>query len=154
MADEIWTPETLKALNFDENREHDFSLSAFKKRFGSSKYVVTYLLEPDSYLVNYSGYSPSFVHPGDIRDRWNAATALVKEAKRIGQPVLLFTGLHSETDWSRTKWWSLGQHLVNRSGEYAVVLLKSVKAKKRTSKRSRAGKRGARSVASLRGVRR
>jgi hypothetical protein len=132
--DRIWTPETLKALGIRKSDPDDYSPSAFKKRFGSSKYIVTYVLEPDSYLVNYMGYSPSFVFPGDIHDRWEAAMALVKEAKRIGQPVLFFTGIHSESDWSRTKWWALGQHLVNRSGEYAVVLLKPGTTRKRSKK--------------------
>jgi len=33
----------------------------------------------------------------------------------------VYTGLHSETDWSRVYWWSKGWHLVNRTGDYAVV---------------------------------
>lgn len=34
----------------------------------------------------------------------------------------LYTGIHKECDWSRTFWWEKGGHLVNRTGEYAIIL--------------------------------
>ena len=33
----------------------------------------------------------------------------------------VYTGIHKENDWSWTAWWEKGWHLVNRTGEYAVV---------------------------------
>ena len=33
----------------------------------------------------------------------------------------VYTGLHHSCDWSRTRWWCKGWHIVNRTGEYAVV---------------------------------
>jgi hypothetical protein len=33
----------------------------------------------------------------------------------------LYTGIHSENDWSRTRWWAKGVHLVNRTGEFAII---------------------------------
>jgi hypothetical protein len=37
---------------------------------------------------------------------------------------VVYSGIHSENDWSRTKFWSKGWHFANRTGEYAVVLPK------------------------------
>jgi hypothetical protein len=34
----------------------------------------------------------------------------------------VYTGLHSSTDWSKTRWWDKGWHIVNRTKEYAVVI--------------------------------
>lgn len=34
----------------------------------------------------------------------------------------VYTGIHSETDWSREYWWEKGGHLVNRTGNHAVIL--------------------------------
>lgn len=34
-----------------------------------------------------------------------------------------YTGIHKELDWSRTAYWERGWHLVNRTGDYAVILL-------------------------------
>jgi len=34
----------------------------------------------------------------------------------------LYTGIHSENDWGKTRWWSKGGHLVNRTGEFAVIV--------------------------------
>ena len=33
----------------------------------------------------------------------------------------LYTGIHSENDWSRTRWWSKGGHLCNRTLEFVVI---------------------------------
>lgn len=35
----------------------------------------------------------------------------------------LYTGIHSENDWTVTRWWSKGGHLVNRTLEFAVLAL-------------------------------
>lgn len=148
----LYTAEMLKEFNFDLDREHDFSPAAFKKRFGASRFEIVYFLEPDSYLVTYSGYSSDHVYPGEIRDRLGAALNLA-----VTKGGLFFTGIHSESDWSRTKWWGLGQHIVNRSGEYAVVIFKRRMlhpvTKTKTSKRARARKSGTRGASGLRGLR-
>lgn len=36
----------------------------------------------------------------------------------------LYTGIHRENDWSKTRWWSKGGHLVNRTLEFAVIVPK------------------------------
>ena len=56
------------------------------------------------------------VHCKDRGDVIAKTNAFLKESK--GQ---LYTGIHKENDWSRTAWWEMGWHLVNRTGEYAVV---------------------------------
>ncbi len=33
----------------------------------------------------------------------------------------LYTGIHSENDWTKTRWWSKGGHLCNRTLEFAVI---------------------------------
>ena len=33
----------------------------------------------------------------------------------------VYTGMNTENDWSRTFYWDKGWHIVNRSGDYAVV---------------------------------
>lgn len=40
-------------------------------------------------------------------------------AKTGGQ---LYTGIHSETDWSRERWWEKGGHLVNRTLNFAAIV--------------------------------
>ncbi len=42
-------------------------------------------------------------------------------AKHDGKATL-YTGIHSETDWSKVRWWMKGGHLVNRTGDYAVIV--------------------------------
>ena len=34
----------------------------------------------------------------------------------------LYTGIHSENDWSKERLWWKGGHLVNRTGNYVVIL--------------------------------
>ena len=34
----------------------------------------------------------------------------------------VYTGIHSGSDWTKTRWWSKGWHYVNRTGEYAIVM--------------------------------
>ena len=33
----------------------------------------------------------------------------------------LYTGIHSENDWSREHWWMKGGHLVNRTLNFVVI---------------------------------
>jgi len=37
----------------------------------------------------------------------------------------LYTGIHSERDWSRERWWSRGAHLVNRTLNFAIIVPKN-----------------------------
>jgi hypothetical protein len=66
-------------------------------------YRIAYFLEDDE--------------PHDKIAKQQAVLKLAQDTKG-----LVFTGIHSETDWSETKWWDEGWHLVNRTGEYAVVI--------------------------------
>ena len=56
---------------------------------------------------------------GDLIDRQQDVLKLAKETNGW-----VFTGIHTENDWSRTRWWAAGWHLVNRTGDYAVVIPK------------------------------
>jgi hypothetical protein len=44
---------------------------------------------------------------------------LKQELKTPG--TVLYTGHHKENDWSRTFYWEKGWHVVNRTGDYAIV---------------------------------
>jgi len=33
----------------------------------------------------------------------------------------LYTGIHSENDWTKERWWVKGSHLVNRTCNFAVI---------------------------------
>lgn len=56
----------------------------------------------------------------DPKDLISRQQAVLEAAQETGGWV--FTGIHSESDWDKTRWWSAGWHLVNRTGEYAVVI--------------------------------
>jgi hypothetical protein len=60
-----------------------------------------------------------FLELHEPRDLIARQQAVLKLAQETGGWV--FTGIHSETDWSETKWWDCGWHLANRTGEYVVV---------------------------------
>lgn len=34
----------------------------------------------------------------------------------------LYTGIHSETDWDKDRWWYKGGHLVNRTLNFIVIV--------------------------------
>jgi len=34
----------------------------------------------------------------------------------------LYTGIHSSNNWGRLRWWLKGGHLVNRTGDFAVII--------------------------------
>jgi len=40
----------------------------------------------------------------------------------------LYTGIHSESDWTRDRWWAKGAHLVNRTLNFAVITKKETSA--------------------------
>lgn len=42
-------------------------------------------------------------------------------AKNAGKATL-YTGIHSESDWTKVCWWAKGAHLVNRTCEFAVIV--------------------------------
>jgi hypothetical protein len=60
-----------------------------------------------------------FLENSEPKDTIARQQAVLKLAQETGGWV--FTGIHSETDWSKTRWWDSGWHLANRTGEYVVV---------------------------------
>ena len=76
------------------------------KRFGRR---VTYFSMPEKYKPKNSGSAKQAL--------FKKIEAFVK--KTGGQ---LYTGIHSENDWTRTRWWSKGAHLVNRTLEFVVLV--------------------------------
>lgn len=61
-----------------------------------------------------------FLEGGEPLDKIAKQQIVLRLAKDTGGWV--FTGKHTETDWSETRWWDAGWHLFNRTGEYAVVI--------------------------------
>jgi uncharacterized membrane protein len=50
-----------------------------------------------------------------------AETTKAQQAKGIFTEVSVWTGHHSETDWSRVYYWQKGWHFVNKTNDYAVI---------------------------------
>ena len=69
-----------------------------------------------------------FLENHEPEDKIATQQAVLKLAQETGGWV--FTGIHSETDWTKTRWWDSGWHLANRTGEYAVVF-KTIEAIRR-----------------------
>jgi hypothetical protein len=92
-----------------ENLKSDLFLtkSKLERRYHKGRSEIVYFLEND-----------------EPHDKIAKQQAVLKFAKETGGWV--FTGIHSETDWSETRWWSAGWHICNRTGEYAVVFEKGV----------------------------
>ena len=61
-----------------------------------------------------------FLEDDELKNKIAKQQAVLQLAKETGGWV--FTGKHTETDWCETKWWDAGWHIVNRTGEYAVVI--------------------------------
>jgi hypothetical protein len=61
-----------------------------------------------------------FLDGNEPHDKIAKQQAVLKLAQETDGWV--FTGIHSETDWSETRWWNAGWHICNRTGEYAVVI--------------------------------
>ena len=76
------------------------------KRFGKR---VTYFALPERYKPEDYNYVKQKL--------FKKIESFVK--KTGGQ---LYTGIHSENDWTTTRWWSKGAHLVNRTLEFAVIV--------------------------------
>lgn len=70
---------------------------------------VTFFLYDDYSLPNQS-------HKQTMK---NIQTA-VQEALKSPNTVV-YTGHHKENDWSHTFYWRKGWHIVNRTGDYAIV---------------------------------
>ena len=60
-----------------------------------------------------------FRFPGDREQIKNAAAEAALHVNP--EKNILFTGLHRESDWSKTAWWDKGWHIVNTTGDYAVI---------------------------------
>jgi len=93
-AVDVLSPKNLQSELFLTKAE-------LKRKYGK-KYQIVYFLENDE--------------PHDEIAKQQAVLKLAKE-----KHGWVFTGIHSENDWSETRWWSAGWHFVNRTGEYAVV---------------------------------
>jgi hypothetical protein len=93
----------------EENLKSDLFLTKaqLERRYRKGRSHIVYFLEND-----------------EPQDKIAKQQAVLKFAQETGGWV--FTGIHSETDWSETRWWSAGWHLFNRTGEYAVVFEKGV----------------------------
>jgi hypothetical protein len=93
-----------------QNLQSEFCLTkaGLERKYGK-KYQIVYFLESDE---------PEKLHikPHDKIARQQAVLKLAKE-----KDGWVFTGIHGETDWTETRWWSAGWHICNRTGEYAVV---------------------------------
>ena len=61
-----------------------------------------------------------FLDGNEPHDKIARQQAVLKLAQETGGWI--FTGHHSDFDWSETRWWGAGWHLWNRTGEYAVVI--------------------------------
>jgi len=85
-----------------DNRESNLALtpSAFRKKYGSSE--IVYFRGDDE--------------PRDIIERQQAVLQLAKDTGGW-----VFTGIHSQSDWDKVRWWAAGWRLANRTGDYAVV---------------------------------
>jgi hypothetical protein len=92
----------------EENQKMQLTLtkSQLKREYGKG-WEIVYFLENDE---------TAWSRPKDTIAKQQA---VLKLAQETGGWV--FTGIHSETDWSETKWWDCGWHLANRTGEYVVV---------------------------------
>lgn len=53
----------------------------------------------------------------------------------------VFTGIHSETDWTETRQWSKGISRANASGDYAVVWVNPNAAKSKSATKVSAAKK-------------
>jgi uncharacterized membrane protein YfhO len=63
----------------------------------------------------------SLPHQNHEQAMENIQTA-VKEALKSPNTVV-YTGHHKDNDWTRTFYWEKGWHIVNRTGDYAVVCI-------------------------------
>lgn len=68
----------------------------------------------------------------DVNSEWKPKQEQFHDAKvRVSQQIedyiketggQVYTGHHSENDWTRTIWWQMGFHYVNRTLEFAVLI--------------------------------
>ena len=105
MAEELRAVDVLSKENLKS--ELFLTKAQLERRYLKGRSSITYFLEND-----------------EPHDKIAKQQAVLKLAQETGGWV--FTGIHSETDWSETRWWSAGWHIVNRTGEYAVVFDKGV----------------------------
>jgi len=104
---EVAELRSILVLSEENLKSNLFLTKAGLERKYGKKYQIVYFLEND-----------------EPHDRTAKQQAVLKLAQETGGWV--FTGIHSETDWSETRWWGAGWHLCNRTGEYAVVFEKGV----------------------------
>ena len=101
MSEELRAADVLEETNL--KLQLTLTKSQLEQEYGKGKgWEIVYFLDNDE--------------PKDLIARQQAVLRLAQETGGW-----VFTGIHSENDWSETKWWDAGWHLCNRTGEYAVV---------------------------------
>jgi len=100
MSEELRAVDVLSEAN--QKAIYSLTKSQLEQEYGTRGWEIVYFLDNDE--------------PKDLIARQQA---VLKLAQETGGWV--FTGIHSENDWSETKWWDSGWHLANRTGEYVVV---------------------------------
>jgi len=93
--------EELQAKDIAPRGDEFLTKTELEKKYGKSN--IRYFLDSET----------------EVTDRDQKQQSVLQYAKDNYGKV--YTGIHSENDWSRSKWWAEGWHLMNRTGEYAVV---------------------------------
>ena len=93
--------EELQAKDIAPRGDEFLTKTELEKKYGKSN--IRYFLDSDNEVTN-------------TEQKQQSVLQFAKD--NYGK---VYTGIHSENDWSRSKWWAEGWHLVNRTGEYAVV---------------------------------
>lgn len=107
-----------------ENLFEEGTRSYLEKKYGKKN--ITYFVDDDSMLVTWYRVPNTVVMRSSNSARQDAAISFANK-----QDGIVFTGIASENDWSGSRsvrWWR-GLHLVNRSGEYAVVTMPAPRAR-------------------------
>lgn len=96
-------------------------------RLGGKVTIFTSEKADDEYhWKRYHGKAEIVSVPAIEGEDWHAHKQRIIAAAEAALHVnpeknILFTGLHRESDWSKTAWWDKGWHIVNTTGDYAVI---------------------------------
>jgi len=87
--------------------------------------VTIFTADRDNTEFKRYGSKVKIVHlPRQDDEDWQVTKARVQFAVKEEcekYPSHFYTGIHRESDWSRTYLWDMGWHICNRTGDYAVV---------------------------------
>ena len=122
----VWVDHPINEvpINKDTTRELN-AIDVLSKRNLKSKLVLTPTELRKHCSKAYTSpkrYRIVYFHGDETDTRVATQQKVLQFAKETGGFV--FTGIHSESDWSKTAYWAAGWHRVNRTGEYAVVIKK------------------------------